>query len=155
MRKRIKIIFTLSVLLNVVFIALAAGTVYKFNQHAEKPLMDIRANLSEDARQTLRSKMRDGVRAQRDHQQKAKAYQQDMQKILSAEKFDREGYTALAEKLSNLNAQRSQERIKKTADLMESLSPGDRQAMAKHIAKRLSGERMMRDRSRMRDNNGR
>lgn len=139
MSKRIKIIFTVSILFNILFLALSAGAAYKFSLRADKPFIEVRANLSDDARQALRSKMRDGVKAHKDHQKKVRQYQQGMEDILMADTFDREAYMRVAQKLSEFNAQRSQDRIEKTADLMETLSVEDRKAMAKHISKRLSG----------------
>lgn len=147
MRTGIKIIFTISLLLNVLLLGAVGGHFYvRWKQH---PWQDVRAELSPESRnhaaRIFQGAFRD-IRGVGDEARKARA---ELVNILSAEEFDAEAFDRQAEKLAAARARITALKIAATKDVALELDPQERAKMAQRMTDMIGGgreKRVRRDR---------
>jgi uncharacterized membrane protein len=139
MNRCAKILFTVSVVLNVVLIGVIGGHFYMRWQ--ENSWQEVRAEIAPESRnlvaRTLQKSFRD-IRAVGDQARKTRA---EILKILSAEKFDEKAYDAQAKKLMEQRVKITAIKVKSTKELAKKLSPEDRANMAQRMTDMLGGGR--------------
>jgi uncharacterized membrane protein len=131
-----KILFTVSVVLNLVCVGIGAGAVVKSLSH--KPWKEMREDLTPEARDALKGHFKNTREQVGPMVQQTKNIQKDLVSILNQPEFDRTAFDIKAEELSVMMGQLSGHKIKSMGDLAESLSYEDRQVMVKKFEKMLS-----------------
>lgn len=138
MSKKMKIIFTLSVILNVLFIGLVAGkAVHKFRDHS--PVEKIAKDMSPEGRHIVARTMQNAFREGRDKMKEMRKTKDEMKKIITADEFDPEAFEEQAEKMHSMFAEMGQKRIEVTKELAGQLSKEDRVKLAEGFAKGFHG----------------
>lgn len=128
MNRTVKIIFTLSVILNIALLAGGAGWMWKMCGH-DKPFRDAspqtRAAFKEELDE-LRPEMRKDVAAVR-------AAKDAMEKIITAETFDRDAFDAEVAKVLDLRGRMAARFAKVTGTVLEDLPQAEREKIAQKI----------------------
>lgn len=139
MSKKMKIIFTLSVVLNVLLIGLVAGkAVHSFRGHHD-PVEKIAKDMSPEGRHIVARTMQNAFREGRDKMKEMRKTKDEMKKIITADEFDPDAFEAQAEKMHGMFAEMGQKRIEVTKELASQLSKEDRVKLAEGFAKGFHG----------------
>ncbi len=138
MKKSVKIIFTLSILLNLLFAGLVGGYIYRV-KIAPKPWEEVKSKLSPQTREIIRSSFKNGqgdmLSLIRDVRQKKKS----MKEIITAEEFDLNAYNALVIDIQNIEADFSKRKYDKIGGILSRLPQEDRAIMADHVIGKMFG----------------
>ncbi|MEM6780521.1 MAG: periplasmic heavy metal sensor [Pseudomonadota bacterium] len=137
MSRTLKIIFTVSIILNIVLITAAVGYVHKRMQYGYGA--DKYQELSEEGRTLIQENFKERRKTMRpvfNDVRKAKA---EMEAVLSADIFDEQAYDAAAKNLLDVRDGMSRSMSENAKTFLKELSVEDRKAMAKQMTKRLSG----------------
>ena len=137
MSKRMRAIFTVSVLLNVIFLGVAGGHVFK--RWADNPLHQMQEDMSPEARHIVARKMQAAFREGKDEMRQARNVKKEIQSILAAEDFDADAFDAQATKLHKIMSGMGQKRIAVTKELAEQLSAEDRKVLAERFTRGFRG----------------
>ena len=100
MSKKIKILFTISVLLNVILIGLVAG--HSVKRWSDHPMERAMKEMSPEGRHIVARKLQSAFRYGRDEMKKMRATKKELKNILMAEEFDAEAFEEAAEKMSKM-----------------------------------------------------
>lgn len=138
MSKKMKIIFTLSVLLNVLLVGWAAGeAIHKFNKH--NPAEKIARDMSPEGRHIVAKTMQNAFREGRGKMRDMRKTKDEIKKILTAEEFDPEAFEVAAEKMHKMFSEMGQKRTAVTKELAGQLSQADREKLAEGFSKDFHG----------------
>lgn len=136
MSKSIKIIFTLSLLLNLVLVGVSVGCFWKrhdhkmpFSEASEATHAQFRAAF-ENNRANMRADI-DTIRASRT----------TLESIIAAEPFDRGAYNVEIQNVLNVRDRMGQRRATILGDVLENLPADERAKIAKKITSKLTDER--------------
>ena len=144
MTKIIKIIFTLSLLLNLTFIGFVSADYYKKYQHSKvSKIMDERTRDIVSKLKPPRSKIKERMQLMR----KNRAALKD---VISAEEFDLNAYQNTIDKIMNQKDEMARARANKMGETILQLSQEDRISLSNHMLKRMSGHKNTEERSRKR-----
>ncbi len=132
-----KIIFTVSVILNVLLLGAAGGLAYKHG--SDKPYHAIHADMSPEGRNVVARAMQNAFRDGREVMQEARAIKKDIRAILTAPEFDAQAFDAKAEELHDIMSAMGHKRIDVTKDLAAQLSQEDRKVLAEKFSKGFRG----------------
>ena len=133
MSRRIKILFTLSVLLNIVFIGVAVGTVYKMSQKWDNHLDRKIGHLSPEMQDKIRASLWESRDEIRDLIQEGRQAKESMKDAINAEEFDVAAYDAASQQLIDLRAKAMLLRTNKTKEFIKDLPVSERRQMAGHL----------------------
>lgn len=142
MNQRIKIIFTVSVLLNVVLIGLAAGYAYK--SWAAHPWHKVKEQLEPETRHIVGRNFQGAFRDIRPLGDKARKVRAELIKILSADEFDEEAFEREAKKLQGLRGDMVDIKIETVKKLSRELGIDERVKLADRMVRMIGGGREMR-----------
>lgn len=138
MSKKIKIILSLSIILNVLLIGLVAGHVIKRASHHRAPhqaLEQIADTFPAEKRDMVQSVMKD-MREQKREQHKAlREAREKLMDIFTAAEFDPEAFQQAAKSLHDQHGARGQQMTDAFTKLGQSLNQEERQALAKAMRK--------------------
>lgn len=138
MSKKMKIIFTLSVILNVLLIGWAAGeAVHKFRKH--DPVQKIARDMSPEGRHIVAKTMQSAFREGRGKMRDMRKAKKEIKQILTAEEFDAEAFEIAAEKMHAMFAEMGKKRVEVTKQLAMQLSKEDRETLADGFSKGFHG----------------
>ncbi len=154
MKKSLKIIFTLSIVLNLLFIGLSAGYIYSI-KFAQKPWEKVKGELSNNTREIIKSSFSGGrkdiIPIIRDIRKK----KNEMKKIMTAKEFDIQAYNDLANEVQKLEIDFTKRKYKRIGNILSRLPQEERLKMADHLVARLFGKKMGRgDKNRMKGDRG-
>ncbi len=139
MSKKIKLIFTMSILFNVLLVGSMAGGAYHMKRHTGQSWHKLKADLAPDTRDLVHATFKgkkDEIKPMfKNMREKAKAFED----ILAAEEFDAEAYAVAANELTDLSVQISQYRIKMFGSIAAQLPPEERAKIAKIVAAKILG----------------
>lgn len=139
MSKRLKIILTVSILLNVVLIGVGAGHAYKhWSSHSWHK---VKQEISPEARNVAGRTFQQAFRDIRPLGQEARKARGDLVKILSADEFDEEAFDKAVERLSSVKIKIQDAKVQATRNLAMQLSVEERRKMAERMAKMVGGGR--------------
>ena len=142
MTKIIKIIFTLSLLLNLTFIGFVSADYYKKSQHSEiSKIMDERTRDIVSKLKPSRSELKERMQSIRKDRALLKG-------IISAEEFDLNAYQNTIDKIMDQKDEMARARAQKMGKTLSQLSQEDRISLSNHMLKRLSGHKNADQRSR-------
>lgn len=136
--KAVKVIFTVSVILNVLLLGAAGGLAYK-HWNDKPPYHAIHAEMSPEARNIVARTMQNAFRDSRADMKEARAIKKDIRAIMVAPEFDAEAFDAKAEKLHSIMSAMGHKRIDITKDLAAQLSQDDRKVLAEKFSKGFRG----------------
>lgn len=129
MSRRLKVIFTLSLLLNVLLIGVVAGACYK--------RMDGPPRFSESRNPQFNHKMAQAMMEARKGQEALYKDMKDARKelvsVLSAPDFSEDAFKAASEKVEKAQEALSRARNEATLKMAKEMTPEERQQMAKHM----------------------
>lgn len=134
MSKKIKIIFTLSFLLNILVLGVLLGGAYKMKNWHDP------SSFSESTREVMRENIRMNRADMRQDFNKIREYKKDLKHIMTAEKFDK---IAFEEKINqvfeikNVISQRKAQTLSKT---LSQLPQEERKAFSSHVLGQLMGK---------------
>lgn len=137
MTRKMKMLFTLSVIVNVLLLGTAGGMAYK--HWSQEPYSEVYADMSPEARNIVARTMQTAFRDGREEMKKAREVKKEIRAILSAETFDAEAFDAQAEKLHTIMSGMGHKRIDVTKELAEQLSQADRKVLAEKFSKGFHG----------------
>ncbi|MFA5592666.1 MAG: hypothetical protein WC989_05075 [Micavibrio sp.] len=136
MSRRMKIIFTVSLLLNIVFAAAGAGLFFNFTRELPIP-----PHISPEARHFIARTYQEGREEIRPLIESVKTQRAAVEKIVTAEEFDAEAYRDAARKMLDTRAQISSKRAEIMGRALEDLPAEDRREFARNIMDGLQGHK--------------
>jgi uncharacterized membrane protein len=131
--RKLKLFFTISVLLNILLIGTMAGFVAKCHYRPGPNLHDM-AKLSPAGKAMMAESFNTAHDQMGDTFAKARAARADIVAILEADTFDKKAFDAASEKLRKLQMKIMQRRTATAADLSAKLDPADRKLLAEWLA---------------------
>lgn len=136
MRKRVKIVFTASILLNVLFIGAVGGVI--FNRWMDRPWHSIKSELSPQSQHIIARTMQGAFKEARPKMREARQSKRELMRILRAEEFNAEAFETVAREMAELNAEMMENRIAITKDLAAQLPAKERAALARRLTEGFS-----------------
>jgi uncharacterized membrane protein len=139
MSKRLKMVFMVSLILNVLLIGVVGGLAYK--KWSAHPWHKIKHELSPETRHIVGRNLQSAFRDIKPLGNKARKARADLVKILSAEEFDGEEFDKAAARLVDVQDEMRAKKIAVTKEVAEQLSYEERQKMADRMTKMIGGGR--------------
>lgn len=136
MSKPIKIIFTLSLLLNLILVGVSAGCLWKRHDH-KMPFNEA----SEQTRTQFRAAFEERRADMRADIETVRASRATLEKIIAAEPFDRGAYNLEVQNVLNIRDRMGQRRADILGDVLEKLTAEDRVEIAQKISAKLADDR--------------
>lgn len=137
MNGKIKTLFTVSVIFNLLLLGAVGGMAYK--HFSPPPFKEVYTEMSPEARNIVARTMQAAFRDGRAGMESAREIKTSIREILSAETFDAEAFDAQAEKLHTIMSAMGHKRIEVTKELAQQLSQEDRKVLAEKFAKGFHG----------------
>lgn len=128
MNPRMKLIFTISVLLNIVFVGVGAGMLYKFCRDVPIP-----GEMSPDARNFVARTYQKGREEVKPLIDEVKARKKKVESILLADKFDAKAYDAAIDDVLETQGKIARHRADTMSKALAELSADDRKKFSKSI----------------------
>jgi uncharacterized membrane protein len=128
MSKRMRLVFTASLLLNIVFAAVGAGMFFRYCQDIPIP-----GTMSPDARNFVARTYQNGREEVKPLITEVKARRQKVEDILESDKFDRKAYDAAVDDLLVTQGKIARHRADTMGKALTDLSDEDRQKFSKEI----------------------
>jgi uncharacterized membrane protein len=138
MNPRIKLLFTLSLILNVVFIGVGLGLLYRFCM--DMP-MRIPGDMSPEARHFIAKTFQDGRDQTKPLIEDIKSQRTKVENIITAKEFDLKAYNAAVDDMLETRDEISRTRAKIMGEALKELPAEDRKRFAKRILDGLEGKR--------------
>ena len=133
MKKTIKIIFTLSLLLNIALIGVVLGGVYKRHKWHQPPI-----ELSEKSQKILKDNFQQSRMQMKESFDQIRADSRELQNIITAETFDREAYNEVVSKILENKDALAHAKADSMGDVLSRLSAEERQKISKRLVRGLS-----------------
>jgi Spy/CpxP family protein refolding chaperone len=133
MKKTIKIIFTLSLLLNIALIGVVLGGMYKRYKWHQPPV-----ELSEKSQKILKDNFQQTRMEMRESFDKIRADGRELQHIITAETFDREAYDEAVSKILKKKDDLAHAKADSMGDVLSRLSVEERQKISKRLVRGLA-----------------
>ena len=137
MSKKMKVLFTISIILNVLFIGLMVGHFQKMKKHADWD--QVKETLAPETRDILKDTFKDKWKDMRAAFKEMRENKQAMKDVLTAEDFDPVAYDAVAEKMIEFNGTFMQGRIDTIKKIFAKLPKEERVKLADHTIEKLTG----------------
>lgn len=129
--KNLKIIFTISILLNVAFIGVFIGGSFKMRHHFSNQI----ENLSPEAQHLIKRTMQENRNERRQNFRAMRNAHDDVQDAIQAQEFDEDLFLEKMENMARLRDSGFEKRVKSAAEILKQLDYEDR--------KNLSGRLLM------------
>lgn len=135
MTKRFKIILTISILLNLLFIGLAGGVTVKrsFYGPGEFGKPGWMKDLEPETRHLMARSFQQGKKEMKPHVTRLRQVKKDLARILKADEFDAEAYRAKSKEMGEIFAEMGQYRVEAMITVNEQLSQDERKKLAKRF----------------------
>ncbi|MGN7439198.1 MAG: periplasmic heavy metal sensor [Alcanivorax sp.] len=137
MSKKIKVIFTLSIILNVLFIGLMVGHFQKMKKHAD--WHQVKETLAPETRGILKDTFKGRWKNMRTAFKEMRDNKMAMKEVLIAEDFDALAYDKVAEKMVEFNGIFMRDRIDAIKEVFAKLPQEERVKLADHTIEKLTG----------------
>jgi uncharacterized membrane protein len=136
MSKGVKILFTGSVLLNLVLVGVLIGTFPK----KERPLFpfskEMRTELSPEGQHIVAKEFQNMRAAPKDHFDAFRQARKELKKIIITEPFDEEAYQGAYQKIEDLKSEMRQKKAQLSKDIVKQLSYEDRKIFAENMMRK-------------------
>lgn len=136
MSKRMKIIFTLSLLLNIVLIGVGGGMFYRFTMQGPVP-----GDMTPEGRHFMARTFQEGRDRVKPLIADIKQKRAAVEEIMIAEQFDLEAYKVAVSAMMDSRDRISRKRAEIMGEALVDLPHADRQRLAKHMLDGLTGKR--------------
>lgn len=155
MTKTVKIIFTISLVLNLLFLG---GAISAYVHHPEKVQgwKEVRETLAPETRDLMKVTFKEKKQEVLPLFKEAHKKKQEMKKVMTAKAFDPEAFDGLAIELKSIKADLLDHKLEVIKTVLSKLPQEERAKLAKHIAEKLFGDGGRdgrKDRPRRSDNN--
>jgi uncharacterized membrane protein len=138
MNPRIKLFFTLSLILNVIFIGVGLGLLYRFTM--DMPVR-IPADMSPEARHFIAKTFQDGRDQTKPLIDDIKSERKKVAEIITAKDFDSKAYNEAVDRMLETRDEISRTRAKIMGEALKELPSADRERFANRILDGLEGKR--------------
>lgn len=137
MKRSVNIIFTLSVVLNLLLIGVIGGYIYK-KQNEPGSWHQVKETLAPETKKIMRDsfKRKEMIAMFMEARKK----RSEIEKVLTAEEFDPVAYDALAQEIQAMNTQFSAKRLEHIKRIATKLPQEERKKLAKHAVSKLFGK---------------
>lgn len=139
MKKSVKIIFTLSIILNLLLLGVMGGHVYRM-KHEHRPWDEVKESLAPETHQVFKEafkgKGKEIVPFIRDVRQKKRA----VKEVIVAEEFDSAAFDMAARELLALKESFSNSKMKFIEGVLSQLPQEERVKLADHMVEKLFGK---------------
>ena len=142
MSKRMRLVFTISILLNIVFVAAGVGMFYRYCQDIPIP-----GTMSPDARNFVARTYQNGREEVKPLIAEVKERRKKVETILSSDNFDRKSYDAAVDDLLETQGKIARHRADTMGKALTELSDDDRKKFSKEIINGLTPGRPHRKRN--------
>jgi uncharacterized membrane protein len=139
MSKRLKMVFMVSLIINVLLVGIVGGLAYK--KWSAHPWHKIKHELSPETRHIVGRSLQGAFRDIKPLGNKARKARADLVKILSADEFDGEKYDQAAQRLVTVQDQMRAKKIEVTKEVASQLSVEEREKMADRMTRMIGGGR--------------
>lgn len=133
MSKTIKIIFTLSIALNLALAGVVAAGVYKKMKWHKPPV-----ELSEKSRQIMKEGFKSSKEEMRARFKEMKKTRDELNNIMTAEIFDIEAYNKTAEKILDSKDEFARKKAKVMGNTLSELSQEERKKLSRYVLQSFS-----------------
>lgn len=137
MKKSVKILFTGSVLLNVVFLGLIGGHFY--HMMADHPWNEVREELAPESQNHVARTFQNAFRAIREEGDKARKSRAALVQIISAKDFDAKAFDKVAAELAESKERITVIKMNATKEVAAQLSQEERAKMAQRMTRMIGG----------------
>lgn len=134
MMRTMKIIMTLSVVLNILFIGTIGSYAYKTMQHKPQWRERIQDKLSPEGQNYMARTFQEIKAEMKNDFQDFRRLQQDMISLMEAEEFDDKAYDKLANEIAEKHMAMMAAKIKTHKQMAQDLSAEDRKLLARRLA---------------------
>ena len=134
MTHRIKIIFTISILFNVLFVGMVAGNFY----HRINPPQAV-SDIDHSIKELIKDKMVKSGGDTRAEIKKIRAHKDSLKNIITANEFDLEAYNTVVDKILTSKNDMGRQKAEKMGEVLQSLSREERQKISKRFLKGMMG----------------
>lgn len=143
MNKKLKIILTVSIVLNVLLIGVVVGGFFKAHkdrgfksQQIEQKLTEILNVLPESKSESFKQRIDELMLSRRADRLNIKAARKNIMQVFEQEQFDRNQYQEMVAEMNSLHQQQMAKRTSLMMDMAEYLSPQERKQLARLMFKR-------------------
>jgi len=144
MSKNIKIIFTLSFLLNIILVGIILGGIYK----PKRSNYFDKASVSSEVREVFKKNMHQNREEMRNSFKEIKAYKDELKAIIIAEKFDEVAYSNTMKKIRDVKNLMSESKAQSLGKTLSTLSQEERKQAANLVLRKLSKKHYSRKKER-------
>lgn len=137
MNRRMKLIFTVSILLNIVFIGVGAGMFYRFCQER----IDIPGSMTPEARHFMAMTFQKGRDEVKPLIKDVKEQRKAVEKVITAETFDLEAYKKVTAAMLDTRDDITRKRAEIMGEALVELPLEDRKKFARRVIDGLEGRR--------------
>ena len=138
MSKKIKIVFTFSVLLNVLLLGVSAG--YALKRYTYEPWSEMKETLAPETRELLRTTLKERLQEARPRIQAYREARSELEAVLTAKIFDEKAYALAAKRMIDLGGDISAHKMETIRTLASALPVEERRKMAQKFVRVLSGK---------------
>lgn len=128
MSKKMKVIFTLSFLLNILAVGVLLGGAYKMKSN-HPPL----GSISEATREILKKNIQADRAEMRRNFRQMQAYKKELRDVIGAEEFDRKIFNAKVNQILAVKGKISARKVETLGKTLSELSQEDRKAFSGHV----------------------
>ncbi len=139
MSRNLKIIFTLSLLLNIVFIGVTVGATMRIKRYFVEREQAFSQNLPPDVSHKVAKTFRETRMNMRDHYKEARAVREKMEKVLLTDPFDEKAFDRVAEEMLQMQMKLHRSKVEATKKLAKELPPDQRHIFTKRLVERAGG----------------
>ena len=142
MTKKMKIIFTLSLLGNVLLLGVVGGTAYRIKQ-ATQPWKEVRKEISPESRELIKDTFKSKKQDIRGMFQEARVKKKALEDAFTAEEFDPDAFSAAARELQQLGNRMVAHKFETFQELGHMLPQHERKALSKRLVSSLFSKQGM------------
>ncbi|MFP4314129.1 MAG: periplasmic heavy metal sensor [Alphaproteobacteria bacterium] len=139
MSKSIKIVFTASVLLNVLLIGILTGMAAQKYAERKERLTQMTHEMSPEGRHVVARTMQKAFRDGQGQMREMRRMKKQIRDILTEEEFDAQAFEEASRKMQSMMEAMGEKRINVTKDMAEDLSQEDRAVLAERFSKGFRG----------------
>ncbi len=142
MSKRMKVILTISLLLNILLIGVLGGHAYRTHSDERKGFHELKASLSDETQKMLKDEMyarKDKIKSMK---RQMKAFIGEFERISTQDTFDVAAYDAFSKRFIEFDGEVTRRRLEMFKDMALVLSVEERRTFSKMMSKKIMGRYM-------------
>ncbi|MGB4058184.1 MAG: periplasmic heavy metal sensor [Alphaproteobacteria bacterium] len=132
MSKKLKVLFTLSILANILLAGSLCGMI--FDKKNDMPWQQLKEGLSPEGQNLVTKMFQDLWKSNSSVMRQSMDNRKYLAAVISADKFDPEKYDEAVKRMRGVQDLITKNKVKSTKELLMSLSDEDRKKLAEHVA---------------------